>query len=319
VKTQGAVNLRTLLILGRVSNLPTVWSNLLAGWFLADGEFGPRLLYLLAGGSLLYVGGMYLNDYCDAEFDAKYCPQRPIPSGKISRVAVGSFAALWFLLGFGCLTLFGATTVAITLLLLAAIVLYDFHHKGVTLAPALMGFCRVLLYFIAATAVQGLGVFRFASVVWPFYLLAIALGLYVAGLTYYARGESQSGKPARWALILVLMPVLLQTTIRLLYSVHPPLTSYLQAWPWQPGFPWSLWLDWWVTYSLLFVGWLAWLLIPFWRNFRPSVGRVVSGMLAGIVLVDMIALTGATYDIAPLPLLVLFALALLLQRFVPAT
>ena len=34
--------LRTLLILGRVSNLPTVWSNCLAGWLLDGG--GARLI-----------------------------------------------------------------------------------------------------------------------------------------------------------------------------------------------------------------------------------------------------------------------------------
>ena len=30
-------NLRTLLVLGRASNLPTVWSNCFAGWLLGGG------------------------------------------------------------------------------------------------------------------------------------------------------------------------------------------------------------------------------------------------------------------------------------------
>src|SRR5476649_102240 len=88
-----ARQLRTLLILGRVSNLPTVWSNLLAGWFLAgEGSSREFLFPLLLGSSFLYVGGMYLNDFCDADFDARYCPERPIPAGKISRRAVGGLA-----------------------------------------------------------------------------------------------------------------------------------------------------------------------------------------------------------------------------------
>src|SRR3954467_13369572 len=79
---------RTLLILGRTSNLPTVWSNCLAGWLLAGGGNAHNLFPLLLGATLLYVGGMYLNDAFDAAFDAQYRRERPIPSGAISLSAV---------------------------------------------------------------------------------------------------------------------------------------------------------------------------------------------------------------------------------------
>src|SRR5205085_11052794 len=75
--------LRTLLILGRVSNLPTVWSNCLAGWILGGGGQLGRLMVLCAGATFLYTGGMYLNDAFDAEFDLQHRPERPIPSGAI--------------------------------------------------------------------------------------------------------------------------------------------------------------------------------------------------------------------------------------------
>jgi hypothetical protein len=42
-------------------------------------------------------------------------------------------------------------------------------------------------------------------------------------------------------------------------------------------------------------------------------------LLAGIVLVDMMALTGAPFGYPPESLIVFFFLALLLQRVVPAT
>ena len=73
------------LRLGRVSNLPTVWTNMLTGLVLAGGSLvDPRILPLLIALSLFYVGGMYLNDAFDAELDAKERPERPIPSGQIS-------------------------------------------------------------------------------------------------------------------------------------------------------------------------------------------------------------------------------------------
>ena len=69
------MKLSVALRLGRVSNLPTVWSNTLAGTVIAGGE--PwRLGTLLAalGISLLYVAGMYLNDAFDREIDANEGP-----------------------------------------------------------------------------------------------------------------------------------------------------------------------------------------------------------------------------------------------------
>ncbi|HEY0550448.1 MAG TPA: UbiA family prenyltransferase, partial [Verrucomicrobiae bacterium] len=74
---------RALLLLGRVSNLPTVWSNCLAGWLLGGGGEWPQFAVLCGGATLLYVGGMFLNDAFDAEFDAQHRRERPIPSGAI--------------------------------------------------------------------------------------------------------------------------------------------------------------------------------------------------------------------------------------------
>jgi hypothetical protein len=51
---------------------------------------------------------------------------------------------------------------------------------------------------------------------------------------------------------------------------------------------------------------------------QPNIGRTVSGLLAGIVLVDLLAVGGGTLGIGWL-FLILFALALIFQRFIPAT
>jgi 4-hydroxybenzoate polyprenyltransferase len=64
--------LRTWLILGRVSNLPTVWSNCLAGWWLGGGGNFLKLPFLFIGVSLLYLGGMFLNDAFDEAFDQQH-------------------------------------------------------------------------------------------------------------------------------------------------------------------------------------------------------------------------------------------------------
>ncbi len=331
--------LRTLLILGRVSNLPTVWSNLIAGWWITGGIYGDghRLLLLLAGGSLLYTGGMYLNDFCDAAFDARYCPERPIPAGRISRKTVGILACLWFFSGWLCLVTFGLICAGIGILLIAAIVLYDFRHKQVSWAPLTMGVCRILLYPLAGSAffggnqimsyslpppavLNGTTLYLSTSTSqaefiaeegWQMTLVALSfgvpLGLYVAGITYLARGESRPDKPARWALLLILAPM---AAALVSYFLGRDGSTYYLFFPVALLFLLGL--------CFLQLNWLVWLLIPLWRRTNPSIGRVVSGLLAGIVLVDMIAVAPVVGPVA-LYLFPLFALALLLQLFIPAT
>ncbi|MBW3627679.1 MAG: UbiA family prenyltransferase, partial [Gemmatimonadetes bacterium] len=152
---------RTYLELGRVSNLPTVWTNALAGAVLAGGVVTPQALAApLLAGTLFYVGGMFLNDAFDREIDRRERADRPIPTGRISAGEVfgagfGLLAAGWLLLlaqveawGYGSrrALLAGAA-------LAGAIVLYNSWHKGNPLGPVLMGICRALLYLTAGLAV----------------------------------------------------------------------------------------------------------------------------------------------------------------------
>ena len=97
------LSLRNLLVLGRTSNLPTVWSNCLAGWILGGGGDWKKFALLVVGSTLLYLAGMFLNDAFDARFDSEHRPQRPIPSGAVS---VGTVFKVGFFLLFGGVALF---------------------------------------------------------------------------------------------------------------------------------------------------------------------------------------------------------------------
>jgi 4-hydroxybenzoate polyprenyltransferase len=141
------------LTLGRVSNLPTIWTNTLAGVVLAGGTVGDaRLLPLLVAFSLCYVAGMFLNDAFDRDFDAKFRPERPIPSGRVTATAVfgagfgmlaaGSGLLVW--VGFGADGGTGWRPVISGATLAAAIVFYDVYHKQNPLSPLVMGLCRML-------------------------------------------------------------------------------------------------------------------------------------------------------------------------------
>lgn len=149
--------IKAYLDLCRVSNLPTVWTNVLAAGLLATGRFDLASYLLLAFAlSGFYLAGMSLNDICDVAHDRAHRPTRPIPSGRVSlRGAWGITVALF---GGGLMLLAigpDPRGVLAGLLLLAAIVAYDFHHKGNPLSVLLMAACRFLVFIVVALALTG--------------------------------------------------------------------------------------------------------------------------------------------------------------------
>src|SRR5262245_26972916 len=131
--------LSVYLRLGRVSNLPTVWTNVLCGMVLAGGPIRPlALLFLVVALSLFYVGGMFLNDYYDRVIDARERPERPIPSGQIPAEEVASIG--YAMMGLGLFLVaagshvgtgrVASSAVVSGIALGGAIVLYNVWHKG---------------------------------------------------------------------------------------------------------------------------------------------------------------------------------------------
>lgn len=292
---------RDALILGRVSNLPTVWSNTLAGWALAGGPALlapaaalPPLAVLLLALSLLYVAGMYLNDAFDAAIDAQQRPDRPIPAGRVARrtVLVAGVAmmaaALALLAGLGSDVARGdgAAPLAAGGLLAIAILGYDLNHKGNPFSPVLMGLCRALVYVTAHVA--------FAPPDGPLAVAALALAAYIIGLTYAAKEEAFDRLGHAWPLVFLAVPFL--------YALPVAGGGLLGA----------------GVFALLgaVVG------LALWRLRRRAAGdvpRAVAGLLAGLALFDALVIAGAGFPGLALVALALFALTLVLQRWVPAT
>jgi heme O synthase-like polyprenyltransferase len=283
--------LRTLLILGRTSNLPTVWSNCLAAWWLGSKDWDletKRLPLLLAGATLLYIGGMFLNDAFDANFDAQFRRERPIPSGAISERAVWVTGFGLLAAGLVCLSFLGMTTAILGVLLVACIVLYDAVHKLITVSPVLMAACRFFLYLVAAsTGSDGVT----GAAVWS----GLALGAYIVGLSYVAGKESTRTAVRYWPCVFLGAPVVL--------AIFANTGDYLKD-------------------ALLLSAVLGlWIVRQLRHTFGASdrnIGRTVSGLLAGIPLVDLLAVADVPHPFAAV-FLALCLLALMFQRFIPAT
>jgi 4-hydroxybenzoate polyprenyltransferase len=283
-----ARSFRTLLLLGRVSNVPTVWSNCLAGWMLSGGGDGGRFALLCVAATCLYIGGMFLNDAFDAQFDQQHRPERPIPSKAIRVEAVWGWGFAWMAAGVACLFLFSQTTIIFALLLAVAILVYDAVHKIFAFSPVLMAACRFLLVLLAASTgdrgVTGLAIWS-----------ALVMACYIIGLSYLARKEISIATLRYWPCAFLAAPLGLSFVVN-------------QGGHWLHGMLLSLVVVVWMVRCLWFALWAA----------QRNVGRAVSGLLAGIALVDLLSVWEGQIVVA-LVFFGLFFLALVFQRFIPAT
>lgn len=261
----------TALQLGRVSNLPTVWTNVLAAAVLSGATLASQsLTLLLLALSLFYVAGMYLNDAFDREFDARAYPDRPIPSGAVSARTVFAVGFLGLAAGELCLLALGygveggpGWPAALAGLGLAiTIVYYNAHHKHNRFGPVIMGLCRVQVYLTTALALT-------PGVSEPVWWGAGLLLAYIIGLTYVARQETLTKLTTIW-----------------------PLT-FLAA-PFAYGLPGAFGN---IVPGLIYVGFFLWVLYAVRRLVRRTqldIREGVSTLIAGIALLDalLIALAG---------------------------
>jgi 4-hydroxybenzoate polyprenyltransferase len=153
---------RSILALCRVSNLPTIWMNVLTAALLsAAGGLAVEVSGLVVGLlalalSAFYCGGMALNDLFDRDVDAREQPFRPIPAGRISVTEARVVAFALFALGFALLLAApNPSSVGPGLGLLALIVLYDWLHKRHAASVVLMAACRLMVYPVTAVAIAG--------------------------------------------------------------------------------------------------------------------------------------------------------------------
>lgn len=183
----------------RLANIVTAVSDILAGVTIAcfavgikwtELSFLPVFLLILSTVGL-YGGGVVFNDVFDAELDKVERPERPIPSGLISKTSAALFAAILLILAIGAAffvheQLF-STSFFIALAIAVAAVVYDKwgkHHS--LLGPLNMGLCRGLNLL--------LGMSIFPEVLPQYWLIASVPILYIAAITMISRGEVHGGK-----------------------------------------------------------------------------------------------------------------------------
>ncbi|MCA9034485.1 MAG: UbiA family prenyltransferase [Planctomycetaceae bacterium] len=180
----------------RLMRLPTVFTalaNVICGYLLTHplrieqiaGD--SRFWLLLCSGAGLYLGGMVLNDVCDAELDRTERPERPIPSGQVKLSHALLLAVALIGGGVAAASIVGSVSSMVAICLAAAVFAYDAALKKTVFGPIGMATCRFLNILLGASAVE-----RFDLLVsMPQLGVATALFVYIVGVTWFARYEAQ--------------------------------------------------------------------------------------------------------------------------------
>ncbi len=280
----------------RLPNVFTVVADALMAGLVCGVLFSDpgRFALAAAASCLLYLAGMASNDVFDRAEDAKARPFRPIPSGRVSVRAAVALTGLLTAGGVAC-GLLADGNVWWLGGLVVAIFAYNASLKHTPVGPLAMGSCRLLHLLFVFSLADGFP----AAVGWH---VAGIVGVYIAGVTWFARTEEFAGRPRE--LVPATAVMLLAVAAVLLLPLHEIPTPADRALPY------------------LVVAYGAVLIVPLRRAIldpRPALVQAgVKRAILGLIALDAVIATHAVGWPA-LGLLALYLPARLLGRWVYST
>lgn len=309
------MNRSRLLMFAQLTRLPNVFTAFadialasVAGASLMSEVppvFWASAVKLALCSGCLYLAGMVWNDVFDRSEDAIARPFRPIPSGRVrvnTAILIGLvlvIAGLAFAIWAGSTAEhdWNATPLAVAIAITVAVLAYDSWLKHTPAGPLAMASCRFL------NVMLGLSLIPDEAMEYTLRLqLAGVVGIYIVGVTWFARTEEGRSNPRYLRLA--------ATVITLSLILAMVLKSNLDA---RPG-------TWIFPYLLVGFGFVIGLPItkavanPGPREVQAAIKRCVLGLIA----LDAVLAT-AFIGIPGLTILLLLPPALLIGKWVYST
>lgn len=180
---------RAWLQLFRVPNLLTVPGDPLAGFLLATGgRLDERVVPAVFACLFLYMAGLVINDLADQKEDAIDRPNRPLPSGAVSRGAAIIVTGNLIIFGLGLCAVITPAVALMGVGVLMGILLYDLLTKKIPVIGALtMGACRGGSVLVGAAAGFGPDI----NILWTAFALEPISGALALPLHVFAAGGQQ--------------------------------------------------------------------------------------------------------------------------------
>ena len=274
------------LRMARISNLPTIWTNVLVGISISHRSFSFSELFLFISLCFYYIGGMFLNDAFDAKIDAKERKNRPIPSGCISCKEAFSIGFSLLLISNFLLFFISFSSGIWGIFLFASIVFYNFSHKNNPFSPCIMALCRFIVYIISAQAIHSIFL----------YTTGFLLFCYIIGLTGIARQEARNTFTGKWFLLPLFLPCVC--------------------------FPFIYRQIFFNNFSLiLYFLFLCWILFHtyFLLQHKLAIPIFIGRLIAGICLWDGLVISSLWLHIFTIVCLCCLVLTLFFQRYIPGS
>ncbi|MBM9590919.1 UbiA-like protein EboC [Leptospira sp. 201903075] len=180
--------LKAYLTLLRPANVITALADILAGMAIVGFVWKDLTpVFLLVSTIGLYGGGVVLNDYFDLAIDSKERPERPIPSGKVSKGSALVLGSLFLGLGVFFAFLYQIQSGWIASIVVVLILTYNRfakHHS--LLGPIFMGMCRGGNLILGMSLISEINLSDVSLSFFPI--------LYIAAITMISRDEVHGGK-----------------------------------------------------------------------------------------------------------------------------
>ncbi len=202
----------------------TAFADICLGALVTDALPGrlPAFVALLLASGSMYCAGMVWNDFFDLEQDRKERPFRPIPSGRVSPREAARLGAGLMIAGLAFAVLAGlgengwrARPLVLSVLLSGAIFLYDGWLKRTWAGPLGMGLCRFLNVLLGLAVLDR----PFGGTLY----LAVVVGVYIVGVTWFARTEARisSRQALGGAAAVMLLGLILAVAVPVLAAAKP--------------------------------------------------------------------------------------------------
>ena len=278
--------LKEYLLLIRLPNVFTAPSNILTGYFAAvtvAEANSVHLIALMVSSGLLYIGGIVLNDYFDVEIDKRERPFRPLPSGNISKRHALAIAMVAMLIANTIASVLGPISVAVSLVLTFAIIVYDYRLKHGFSGPFAMGSARFLnVIFGASPVLLYLNNHSYAILG----TAAASLFLYIVAITLLSKKEAGNERPNSTTAFLMVFGIISGvTTLGLLLQLQ-----------------WAFLLNLSIFATVMIVTFRQYLMKEL-----PSVQKAVRNMVISVIILDSVFVSGTAglpYGLATLLLIV---------------
>ena len=288
------MNLKAYLTLLRPANVITALADILAGMAIVGFVWKDNTpIFLFLSTICLYGGGVVLNDYFDVAIDTKERPERPIPSGKVSKHSALLFGSI--LLGLGLLFSFLYQTQSgwIVCFIILAILTYNrFAKHHPVLGPVVMGICRGGNLILGMSLVTNIESNRLFLSLFPI--------VYIAAITMISRDEVHGGKKTNLVLAGVLYLIVIFSQLALSFF----LGNFYYSFP----------------FGLLHLGMIFPPLVAAYKNpIGPKIGKAVKMGVISLIILNASFAASFGFVFIALWILCLLPVSLLLAKYFSVT